>query len=132
MITIQNVSKWYGDFQVLADCTTKVGKGEVVVVCGPSGSGKSTIIKCVNALEPFQKGTITVDGVSVGDPKTDLPKLRSRVGMVFQHFELFPHKSVTDNLMLGQVKVLRRSPGEARAKGLKLLERVGLSAHKDK
>jgi glutamate/aspartate transport system ATP-binding protein len=132
MISLKNVSKWYGSFQVLADCSTEVAKGEVVVVCGPSGSGKSTIIKCVNALEPFQKGEITVNGISVGDPKTDLPKLRSRVGMVFQHFELFPHMSVTENLTLGQIKVLGRSPDEARQKGLKLLERVGLSAHKDK
>ncbi|HXJ54978.1 MAG TPA: amino acid ABC transporter ATP-binding protein [Burkholderiales bacterium] len=132
MISIKNVSKWYGSFQVLADCSTEVAKGEVVVVCGPSGSGKSTLIKTVNALEPFQKGTITVDGVSVGDPKTNLPKLRSRVGMVFQHFELFPHMTVTQNLTLGQVKALGRSEEEARQKGLKLLERVGLSAHKDK
>jgi glutamate/aspartate transport system ATP-binding protein len=132
MISINNVSKWYGSFQVLADCSTEVAKGEVVVVCGPSGSGKSTLIKTVNALEPFQKGAITVDGVSVGDPKTNLPKLRSRVGMVFQHFELFPHMSVTQNLTLGQVKVLGRSEDEARQKGLKLLERVGLSSHKDK
>jgi glutamate/aspartate transport system ATP-binding protein len=132
MISIKNVSKWYGNFQVLADCSTEVAKGEVVVVCGPSGSGKSTIIKCVNALEPFQKGEITVEGISVGNPKTNLPKLRSRIGMVFQNFELFPHMSVTENLTLGQVKVLGRSESEARAKGLKLLERVGLIAHKDK
>ncbi|HEV8106859.1 MAG TPA: amino acid ABC transporter ATP-binding protein [Burkholderiales bacterium] len=132
MISIKNVSKWYGSFQVLADCSTEVAKGEVVVVCGPSGSGKSTLIKTVNALEPFQKGTITVDGVSVGDPKTNLPKLRSRVGMVFQHFELFPHMTVTQNLTLGQIKALGRSEDEARQKGLKLLDRVGLSAHKDK
>src|SRR5919197_5125139 len=102
MMYIKDLIKWYGSFQVLTDCTTKVDKGEVVVVCGPSGSGKSTIIKCVNALEPFQKGAITVDGVSVGDPKTDLPKLRSRVGMMFQQFELFPHMTVTQNLTLGQ------------------------------
>jgi glutamate/aspartate transport system ATP-binding protein len=132
MISMKNVSKWYGTFQVLVDCSTEVAKGEVVVVCGPSGSGKSTLIKCVNALEPFQKGEITVDGVSVGDAKTDLPKLRSRIGMVFQNFELFPHMSVTENLTLGQVKVLGRSMDEARQKGLKLLERVDLSAHKDK
>src|SRR3954453_131950 len=113
MISIKNVSKWYGSFQVLDDCSTEVAKGEVVVVCGPSGSGKSTLIKTVNALEPFQKGTIPVDGVSVGDPKTNLPKLRSRVGMVFQHFELFPHMTVTQNLTLGQVKVLGRSDEEA-------------------
>ena len=132
MISIRNISKWYGSFQVLADCSTEVAKGEVVVVCGPSGSGKSTLIKCVNALEPFQKGSITVDGVSVGDPKTNLPKLRARVGMVFQHFELFPHMTVTQNLTLGQVKALGRGQDEARDKGLKLLERVGLIDHKDK
>jgi glutamate/aspartate transport system ATP-binding protein len=129
---MKNVSKWYGSFQVLADCSTEVAKGEVVVVCGPSGSGKSTLIKTVNALEPFQKGEIFVDGVPVGDPKTNLPKLRARIGMVFQNFELFPHMTVTQNLTLGQVKVLGRSQDEARRKGLKLLERVGLSAHKDK
>jgi len=132
MISIKNVSKWYGSFQVLSGCSTEVKKGEVVVVCGPSGSGKSTLIKCVNGLEPFQKGSITVDGVSVGDPKTDLPKLRSRIGMVFQNFELFPHMTVMRNLTLAQVKVLGRSPEEATQKGLKLLERVGLAAHKDK
>jgi glutamate/aspartate transport system ATP-binding protein len=129
MIQINNVSKWYGQFQVLTDCTTSVEKGEVVVVCGPSGSGKSTLIKCVNALEPFQKGDIIVDGTSVGDPKTDLPKLRSRVGMVFQHFELFPHLSITDNLAIAQIKVLGRGKDEAVEKGLKLLDRVGLKAH---
>jgi glutamate/aspartate transport system ATP-binding protein len=132
MIDINNVSKWYGTFQVLTDCTTQIKKGEVVVVCGPSGSGKSTLIKTVNALEPFQKGDIVVDGISVSDPKTDLPRLRSRVGMVFQHFELFPHLSVTENLTVAQIKVLRRSAEEAKARGLKMLERVGLMAHKDK
>ena len=114
MISIDNVSKWYGQFQVLTDCTTKVEKGEVIVVCGPSGSGKSTLIKCVNALEPFQKGQITVDGIPVHDPKTNLPKLRARVGMVFQHFELFPHLSITENLTLAQIKVLNRGKDEAR------------------
>ena len=132
MISIKNISKWYGSFQVLSDCSAEVKKGEVVVVCGPSGSGKSTIIKCVNALEPFQKGEITVNGVSVGDPKTDLPRLRSHIGMVFQNFELFPHLSVTENLTLAQIKVLGRTPEAARDKGLKLLDRVGLIAHKDK
>ena len=132
MIAIDNVSKWYGQFQVLADCTTQVEKGEVIVVCGPSGSGKSTLIKCVNALEPFQKGTITVDGISVGDRKTNLPKLRARVGMVFQHFELFPHLSIMDNLTLAQTRVLDRSKEEARERGMKLLERVGLIDQKDK
>ena len=132
MIALRNVSKWYGSFQVLAECSTAVAKGEVVVVCGPSGSGKSTLIKCVNGLEPFQKGEIVVDGISVGDPRTNLPRLRSRVGMVFQHFELFPHMTVTENLTLGQVKVLGRSAEEARDKGLKLLERVGLTDQRDK
>jgi glutamate/aspartate transport system ATP-binding protein len=132
MIEIKNVSKWYGSFQVLTDCTTAIQKGEVVVVCGPSGSGKSTLIKTVNALEPFQKGDITVDGISISDPKTNLPKLRSRVGMVFQHFELFPHLSVTENLTLAQIRVLGRTPDDAKARGLKMLDRVGLMAHKDK
>lgn len=132
MIQIQNVSKWYGSFQVLTDCTTSIQKGEVVVVCGPSGSGKSTLIKTVNALEPFQKGDIVVDGISLSDPKTNLPKLRARVGMVFQHFELFPHLSVTENLTLAQIKVLGRSVEEAKTRGLKMLERVGLMVHKDK
>ena len=132
MIELKNVSKWYGSFQVLTDCSTTIQKGEVVVVCGPSGSGKSTLIKTINALEPFQKGEITVDGVPVHDPKTNLPKLRSRVGMVFQHFELFPHLSVTENLTIAQIKVLGRSTDDAKKRGLKMLERVGLTAHKDK
>lgn len=132
MIEVKNVSKWYGSFQVLIDCTTSIRKGEVVVVCGPSGSGKSTLIKTVNALEPFQKGDIVVDGISISDPKTNLPKLRARVGMVFQHFELFPHLSVTENLTLAQIKVLNRSADEAMTRGLKMLDRVGLLAHKDK
>jgi glutamate/aspartate transport system ATP-binding protein len=132
MIDIKNVSKWYGSFQVLTDCTTAIQKGEVVVVCGPSGSGKSTLIKTVNALEPFQKGDIVVDGISISDPKTNLPKLRSRVGMVFQHFELFPHLTVTENLTLAQIKVLGRNTDEAKTRGLKMLDRVGLMVHKDK
>jgi len=132
MIELKNVSKWYGSVQVLTDCSTNIQKGEVVVVCGPSGSGKSTLIKTINALEPFQKGEITVDGIAVHDPKTNLPKLRSRVGMVFQHFELFPHLSVTENLTIAQIKVLGRNPDEAKKRGLKMLERVGLIAHKDK
>lgn len=132
MIKIANVSKHYGNFEVLKECTTSVSKGEVVVVCGPSGSGKSTLIKCVNGLEPFQSGEITVDGTSVGDPKTKLAKLRARVGMVFQHFELFPHMSITDNLAIAQIKVLGRSRDEAMEKGAKLLDRVGLKAHAHK
>ncbi|HZS80468.1 MAG TPA: amino acid ABC transporter ATP-binding protein [Herbaspirillum sp.] len=132
MIELNKVSKWYGGFQVLTDCSTNVLKGDVVVICGPSGSGKSTLIKTINGLEPFQKGVIMVDGVSVGDPKTRLPELRARIGMVFQSFELFPHLSVRENLTIGQVKVLGRSVDEASERGLKYLDRVGLIAHQDK
>ncbi len=132
MIEIRHLSKWYGPTQVLDDCSTHVAKGEVVVVCGPSGSGKSTLIKCVNGLEGFQQGELVVDGVSLGDAKTDLTRLRARVGMVFQHFELFPHMSVLKNLMLAQIKVLGRNPDEAATRGLALLERVGLKAHAEK
>jgi glutamate/aspartate transport system ATP-binding protein len=129
MIELRNVGKWYGSFQVLKDCTTRVGKGEVVVVCGPSGSGKSTLIKCVNGLEAFQQGEIVVNGESVGDRGTNLNRLRAKIGMVFQHFELFPHMQVVENLDLAQVKVLGRSAGEARVKSMSLLKRVGLEDH---
>ncbi|HEX9811187.1 MAG TPA: amino acid ABC transporter ATP-binding protein [Burkholderiales bacterium] len=132
MISIRRVSKYYGDFRVLDDCTTEVRKGEVIVVCGPSGSGKSTLIKCVNGLEPFQSGEIVVDGVSLGDPKTNLNRLRARLGMVFQNFELFPHMTVMDNLTIAQTKVLGRTPDAARDKSVKLLARVGLEAHAGK
>lgn len=132
MIELVDISKWYGNFQVLKDCSTNVSKGDVVVVCGPSGSGKSTLIKTVNGLEPFQKGSILVDNVSVGDPKTDLSKLRARIGMVFQNFELFPHLSIRENLTIGQIKVLKRGKDEANDKGLKYLDRVGLIAQQDK
>jgi glutamate/aspartate transport system ATP-binding protein len=132
MITLDNVSKWYGKAQVLKNCSAEIAKGEVVVVCGPSGSGKSTLIKCVNGLEPFNEGTIIVDGVSVGDPKTILPKLRARIGMVFQHFELFPHLSVIRNLSLAQIKVLGRDERAAIENGMRLLDRVGLHDHADK
>lgn len=132
MIELKNVSKWYGKTQVLNQCSTTINKGEVVVICGPSGSGKSTLIKTINALEPFQEGEITVDGVRLHDPATNLPQLRSRVGMVFQSFELFPHLSVTENLTIAQRKVLGRSDAQAREYGLKYLDRVGLIAHKDK
>jgi glutamate/aspartate transport system ATP-binding protein len=132
VIEIRNVSKWYGDFQVLKDCSATLSKGEVVVVCGPSGSGKSTLIKTVNALESFHQGEILVDGTSVGAAGTDLPQLRSRVGMVFQHFELFPHLSVMQNLTLAQRRVLRRSEEEAAQKAELLLLRVGLLSHCDK
>ena len=132
MIELKNVSKWYGNFQVLDNCSTRIKKGEVVVVCGPSGSSKSTLIKTINGLEPFQKGEIIVDNVNVHDPKTNLSKLRSRVGMVFQHFELFPHLSVQENLTLAQIKVLKRNKTEAINYGLKYLDRVGLTNQKDK
>ncbi|HEY8441467.1 MAG TPA: amino acid ABC transporter ATP-binding protein [Xanthobacteraceae bacterium] len=132
MITLSHVSKWYQSFQVLNDCSTEIAKGEVVVVCGPSGSGKSTLIKCVNGLEPFQRGIITVAGTSVGDRKTNLPKLRARIGMVFQHFELFPHLSVMRNLELAQMKVLGRGREESKERGMKLLDRVGLREHAHK
>jgi glutamate/aspartate transport system ATP-binding protein len=129
MIEFRNVSKWFDAFQVLKDCTTSIEKGEVVVVCGPSGSGKSTLIKCVNGLEPFQQGEIIVNGQSVGAPETNLPRLRSMIGMVFQHFELFPHMSVTENLNLAQIRVLGRSAEEATQKSMALLRRVGMEAH---
>jgi glutamate/aspartate transport system ATP-binding protein len=132
MIEIKNVSKWYGSVQVLNNCSVTIAKSDVVVVCGPSGSGKSTLIKTVNGLEPIQQGEILVDGTPLYAPGTDLPKLRSRVGMVFQSFELFPHLSVTENLTIAQVKVLGRSLDEAKTRGLKMLDRVGLMAHKDK
>ena len=131
MISLKNISKWYGQFRVLTDCSTEVKKGEVVVVCGPSGSGKSTLIKTVNGLEPVQQGEIFVNDIQVNDKRTNLAKLRSKVGMVFQHFELFPHLSIVENLTLAQVKVLGRDKAAAKEKGLKLLERVGLSAHAD-
>ena len=132
MIDVQHVSKQYGAFKVLVDCTTQVKKGEVVVVCGPSGSGKSTLIKTINGLEPINEGSITVNGISVADRKTNLSKLRTQVGMVFQNFELFPHLSIIENLSLAQIKVLNRGKGEATATGLALLERVGLTNHADK
>lgn len=132
MIDIQHISKWYGDFRVLTDCSTTIEKGDVVVVCGPSGSGKSTLIKTVNALEPFQKGNIVVNDVSLKDPKTDLAQFRSHVGMVFQHFELFPHMNVMQNLTIAQVKVLGRNLADSQKKAQQYLERVGMLAHKDK
>ena len=132
VIDIQGVSKWYGAFQVLNDCALSVRRGEVLVICGPSGSGKSTLLKTVNGLEAFQQGAVTVDGVRLDDVKVDLTRLRSRVGMVFQHFELFPHLTVMQNLTLAQVKVLGRSQAEAQARGLIYLERVGLIDHRDK
>ena len=132
MIELKNVSKWYGQFQVLTDCSTEVEKGDVMVICGPSGSGKSTLIKTVNGLEPIQQGQIIVDNIAVHDPKTNLSKLRARIGMVVQTVELFPHLTIRENLTIGQVKVLGRSADEANAKGLKYLDRVGLLSQQDK
>jgi glutamate/aspartate transport system ATP-binding protein len=132
MIEIEKLSKWYDAFRVLNECSMSVAKGEVVVVCGPSGSGKSTLIKCVNGLEPFEEGRVTVDGISVGDRGTDLPKLRARIGMVFQSFELYPHMNVTDNICLAQVKVLKRSKEAAVARARELLDRVGMIEHAEK
>jgi glutamate/aspartate transport system ATP-binding protein len=132
MISIRGVSKWYGEFQALNKCSTEVQKGEVVVICGPSGSGKSTLIKCVNGLETIQQGEIFVDGVSVSARKTDLPKLRARVGMVFQHFELFPHLTILNNITLAQCRVLGRSKQQAVDKAVRLLEMVGLAGQQPK
>jgi glutamate/aspartate transport system ATP-binding protein len=132
MIEIKSISKSYGAVPVLRHCSARIARGEVVVVCGPSGSGKSTLIKCINALEPFQTGDIVLDGISLTDRRTNLAKLRARVGMVFQHFELFPHLRVMDNLCLGQEKALGRSRAEAKSKGMALLDRVGLAAHAEK
>ena len=132
MIQMNNLSKWYGNFQVLKNCTTELARGEVMVVCGPSGSGKSTLIKCVNGLEPVQKGDIFIENQPVTGKGVDLPKLRARVGMVFQHFELFPHLTIIDNLNLAQIKVLGRDRHEATKKGMTLLERVGLKSHAHK
>ncbi|WP_186389110.1 amino acid ABC transporter ATP-binding protein [Stappia sp. TSB10P1A] len=132
MIEITGVTKYYGKFPVLKNCSTSVAKGEVVVVCGPSGSGKSTLIKCVNALEPIQQGSIRVDGVEVNDPQTNLPELRSLVGMVFQNFELFPHLTIENNIMLAQRIVLGRSQQVARKRAMELLERVGMTGHAHK
>ncbi|MGR9227210.1 amino acid ABC transporter ATP-binding protein [Rhizobium leguminosarum] len=132
MIEITGVTKYYGQFAVLKNCSVNVERGEVVVVCGPSGSGKSTLIKCVNGLEQFQEGSIRVHGIEVGDPKTDLPNLRTRVGMVFQNFELFPHLTIIDNIMLAQKIVIGRSDTAAHAKAIALLDRVGLTDHAKK
>jgi glutamate/aspartate transport system ATP-binding protein len=132
MIQMKNLSKWYGNFQVLKNCTAELSRGEVMVVCGPSGSGKSTLIKCVNGLEPVQEGSIFIEGQPVTGKGVDLPKLRARVGMVFQHFELFPHLSIIDNLNLAQIKVLGRNVETATKKSMGLLERVGLTSHAHK
>jgi glutamate/aspartate transport system ATP-binding protein len=132
MIELNNVSKWYGKFQALSNCSVSVNAGEVVVFCGPSGSGKSTLIKLINGLEVFQEGDILYKGQSIRSGDIRLPSLRKRIGMVFQHFELFPHLSVMRNLTLAQMKVLGRSEADAKVRGRALLERVGLIDHIDK
>ncbi len=126
MIEIKNVSKWFGDFQVLKDINETIEKGQTVVICGPSGSGKSTLLRCINGLEPYQEGEIIVDGESLSDPKTNLYKLRQKIGMVFQRFELYPHMTVLKNITLAPMKVLKKSKKEAEKKAMELLERVGI------
>lgn len=129
MIRFSEVQKWYGDYQALADVTAQVRRGEVVVVCGPSGSGKSTLIRTVNRLEPIQKGVIEVDGQDIYGGKVHLDTLRSHIGFVFQQFNLFPHLSVLENLMLAPLQLKRARRPEARERAMQLLDRVGL-AHK--
>ena len=129
MIEISGVSKWFGATKVLSDCSVSVAQGEVVVICGPSGSGKSTLIKCVNGLEPIREGRILFNGRDISRPETDIVKVRSQIGMVFQHFELYPHMSVERNIRLAPEKVLGRSAEESAAKARALLERVGLRGY---
>jgi ABC-type polar amino acid transport system ATPase subunit len=126
MIEIKNVSKWYGDFQVLSGINETIDRGQTVVICGPSGSGKSTLLRCINGLEPYQKGEITVEGISLSDPKTNLYKVRRKIGMVFQKFELYPHMTVLHNITLAPMKVLKKSKQEAEKRAIALLERVGI------
>jgi glutamate/aspartate transport system ATP-binding protein len=126
MIEIKNMSKWYGDFQVLSGINETIDRGQTVVICGPSGSGKSTLLRCINGLEPYQKGEIIVEGISLSDPKTNLYKLRQKIGMVFQKFELYPHMTVLHNITLAPMKVLKKSKKEAEKRAIALLERVGI------
>ena len=126
MIEIKNVSKWYGDFQVLSGINETIDRGQTVVICGPSGSGKSTLLRCINGLESYQKGEITVEGISLSDPKTNLYKVRRKIGMVFQKFELYPHMTVLHNITLAPMKVLKKSKQEAEKRAIALLERVGI------
>ena len=131
MIEIQNVSKWFGDFQVLEEINETIERGQTVVICGPSGSGKSTLLRCINGLEPFQKGEIIVDGISLSNPKTNLYKLRENIGMVFQRFELYPHMTALQNISLAPKKVRKWSKKQAREKAMALLERVGIPEKAD-
>lgn len=131
MISIRNLKKSFGDLHVLKGIDLDVRRGEKVVVLGPSGSGKSTMLRCINALEDADSGTITVDGVEVTSRRTNINRLREHLGMVFQRFNLWPHKTVLENVMLGQMVVSGRSKAEARERALKMLERVGLAAKAD-
>ncbi|RDU38338.1 polar amino acid ABC transporter ATP-binding protein [Neobacillus piezotolerans] len=126
MIVFDNVNKYFGDFHVLKDINLTINKGEVVVVIGPSGSGKSTMLRCINRLEEITTGTLTVNNVSVNDKKTDINKLRREIGMVFQHFHLYPHKTVLENITLAPMKVLGKSEKEAKETAIKYLEKVGI------
>ncbi len=126
MIEIKNISKWFGDFQVLTDINETIERGQTVVICGPSGSGKSTLLRCINGLEPYQKGEIIVDGISLNDSKTSLYKLRENIGMVFQRFELYPHMTALQNISLAPMKVRKWSKQKAREKAMALLQRVGI------
>lgn len=126
MITFQNVNKHYGDFHVLKQINLQIERGEVVVIIGPSGSGKSTLLRCINRLETINEGTLTVNGTVINDRKTDINKVRRNIGMVFQHFHLYPHKTVLQNIMLAPVKVLRQSPEQAKETAHYYLEKVGI------
>jgi polar amino acid transport system ATP-binding protein len=126
MITFHGVHKWFGPLHVLNDIHLEIKQGEVVVVCGPSGSGKSTLIRCINKLEPIQEGDIIVDGMSLNDPKTDITKLRAEVGMVFQQFNLYPHKTSLQNIILAPMKVRKQSKEEAEKIALDLMAKVGI------
>ncbi len=126
MIEIKNVSLWYSKFRALCNVTTTIKENQTVVICGPSGCGKSSLLRCINGLERFQEGEIIVDGKSVGDPKTNISELRADIGMVFQHFELYPHMAAIRNLTLGPSLVRKKSKEEAEEAALKLLEMVGI------
>jgi len=131
MIEINNVSKWFGDFQVLTAVNETIQRGQTVVICGPSGSGKSTLLRCVNGLEPYQKGEIIVEGVSLSDPKTNKSKLRENIGMVFQRFELYPHMTAIQNISLAPMKVRKLPRAEAEQNAMALLKRVGIPEKAD-
>jgi polar amino acid transport system ATP-binding protein len=131
MITFKKVNKWFADHHVLRDIDFHVDAGEVVVVCGPSGSGKSTLIRCINQLEPIQKGEIIVDGLSLNNSRTNITRLRAEIGFVFQQFNLYPHKTALQNVILAPIRVRKMKRKEAETMGMKILERVGLSEKAD-